>query len=88
MIDSPGRAATVASATVRKSVEFLSIELSLLADGQLFVSIMATAVDDEEPQLLSQEIASERVSTVQDALTLIADRVSTIIKKESSLGQG
>jgi hypothetical protein len=31
----------------------------------------ATTVDEEEPQLLSQEITSERVASIDDALALI-----------------
>jgi len=57
--------------TIRKAVEFYTIELAQLLDGRLFVSMTATTVDDEEPQLLSQEIASERVGTIDDALALI-----------------
>lgn len=55
----------------RKAVEFYTIQLSQLADGAVFVEITATAVDDQAPQLLSQEIATERVSSLQDALETI-----------------
>ena len=55
----------------RKAVEFYTIELSQLADGAMFVSMIATTVDDEEPQLLSQEITSERVVSIDDALAII-----------------
>jgi hypothetical protein len=56
---------------VRKAVEFFTIELSQLADGGILVAMMATTVDGEEPELLSQEIASERVASIDDALTVI-----------------
>jgi len=55
----------------RKAVEFYSIQLSQLADGAMFVEVTATTIDDQEPQLLSQEIATERVASLDDALTAI-----------------
>jgi hypothetical protein len=61
--------------STRKAVEFYTIELAQLADGGFHVSLMATSVDEEEPQLLSQEIASERVATLDDALAVIRDSV-------------
>ena len=54
-----------------KAVEFYTVELSQLPDGAIFVSMMATTIDKEEPQLLSQEITSERVASIDDALAVI-----------------
>ncbi len=54
-----------------KAVEFYTIELSQLADGAMLVSMMATTIDEEEPQLLLQEIASERVVSIDEALAVI-----------------
>ena len=56
-------------------VEFFRIELSPLDDGQLFVSMTATTVDEEEPQLLDQEIARGRAATIDDVLALIRAHV-------------
>jgi len=61
----------VDTASTRKAVEFYNIELAQLADGTFHVSVTATTVDEEEPQLLSQEIASERVASIDDALAVI-----------------
>ena len=55
----------------RKAIEFFTIELAQLADGTFHVSLTATTVDEEEPQLLNQEIASERVVSIDDALAVI-----------------
>jgi hypothetical protein len=55
----------------RQAVEFYTIELSQQADGTMFLSMTATTVDEEEPQLLSQEITSERVASIDDALAII-----------------
>ena len=57
--------------TVRKVAEFYTIALAQLDDGELSVAITATTVDEEEPQLLDQEIVTERVATFDDALALI-----------------
>ena len=59
-----------------KAVEFYTIELSQLADGAMLVSMMATTIDEDEPQLLSQEITSERVASIDDALALIKKGVT------------
>ena len=61
--------------STRKAVEFYTIELAQLAAGGFHVSLMATTVDEEEPQLLSQEIASERVASLDDALAVIKSGV-------------
>ena len=58
-----------------KALEFFTIQLSPLADGNVFVAMTATTVDDQDAQLLNQEIASDRVATLDDALALIAERV-------------
>jgi hypothetical protein len=61
--------------STRKAVEFYTIELAQLDDGAFHVSLTATTVDEEEPQLLLQEIASERVATLDDALAVIKNGV-------------
>jgi hypothetical protein len=61
--------------TTRKAVEFYTIELAQLDDGGFHVLLTATTVDEQEPQLLSQEIASERVATLDDALAVIKNGV-------------
>ena len=58
-----------------KSLEFFTIQLSPLADGSVYVAMTATTVDDQDAQLLNQEIASDRVATIDDALALITERV-------------
>jgi hypothetical protein len=58
-----------------RSLEFFTIQLAPLEDGDVFVAITATTVDDQDAQLLNQEIASDRVATIDDALALIAERV-------------
>ena len=57
------------------NLEFLRVKLASAIDGRIFVAMTATTVDDQESQLLNQEIASDRVATIDDALALIAERV-------------
>jgi len=61
---------------VRKVVEYYTIELAQLSEGGFGVSMIATTVDDEEPQLLSQEIANIRVASIDEALAVIRDGVT------------
>ena len=65
-----------ATASTRKAVEFYSIELAQLADRTFHVALTATTVDEEEPQLLRQDIASERVASIDDALAVIKEGVA------------
>ena len=62
-------------ATTRRAIESFTVELAHLADGGFYVSLTATTVDEEEPQLLYQEIASERVVSLDDALAVIKSGV-------------
>ena len=67
------------SNAVRNVVEFLHIDLGPLADGGLSLLVTVTSVD-EEPQLLHQEIASDRVATIEDAIDSIAQLVCATLE--------
>lgn len=71
MLDIYGRASAEHRVPVIRNAEFFRIELAPLPDGKVFVSLTATTVDEDEPQLLDQEIASGRVATIDELLTLI-----------------
>lgn len=58
------------------AIEFYTVELARLEDGRIYVGLTATSFDDLEPQLLDQEIATERVATIDDALALVRANVS------------
>ncbi len=64
-----------APANIRKAVWFYNLELALLSEGGYRLSVAATTVDDEEPQLLYQELLDERVASIDDALALIKEVV-------------
>ena len=63
--------------------EFFRIELSALQDGAILVSLTATTVDDDEPELLDQEIARECVATIEDVLDLVRAHVRVVQVSES-----
>jgi hypothetical protein len=56
-------------------IEFVTIQLAPHADGKILVSLTATTVDEDEPQLLDQEIAHERVATLDELVALIRAHV-------------
>ena len=79
MLDTHGRASAALPPSpprIAVPVEFYTVELARLEDGTVFVGLTATSFDEEEPQLLNQEIAAERVATIDDALALVRARVS------------
>jgi hypothetical protein len=63
---------------VIRSIEFYNIELATLADGRVYVAMLATTLDDEEPQLLAQEIACDTVATIEDALAVIRQAIEKV----------
>jgi len=67
MLDIHGRS----SAVPTTPLEFLRIELSPSSDGTVFVALTATVLDPDEPQLLDQEIVSDKVATLDQLLQLL-----------------
>jgi hypothetical protein len=61
----------MAGATIRKAVESFIAEIAQLPDGTYFVSLTATTIDDEDPQLLMQEIDSRRGVSLDEVLAVI-----------------
>ena len=61
----------MAGPTIRKAVESFVAEVAQLPDGTYYVSLTATTVDDEEPQLLSMEIETRRGVSLDEVLAVI-----------------
>jgi hypothetical protein len=61
----------MAGPTVRKAVEYFFAEIAQLPDGTYYVSLTATTIDDEEPQLLNQEIDSRRGVSLDEVLAVV-----------------
>jgi hypothetical protein len=60
-------------ATTRKAVESFLAEIVQLPDGTYYVSLTATTIDEEEPQLLNQEIECRRGISLAEVLNVIID---------------
>jgi hypothetical protein len=58
---------------VRRAVWFYNLELALLADGSYHLSVSATTVDEDEPQLLCQELLDEHAASVDEALAKLKE---------------
>jgi len=56
-------------------IEFLTIQLMPLADGGLSVSVKCTVFDEIELDLIDQDIANERVATLDEVCALIKAHV-------------
>jgi hypothetical protein len=56
------------SPIVRKAAWFYNLELALLHEGGYHLTVAATTVDEEEPQLLYQEMLDLRVGSIDEAL--------------------
>jgi len=75
MLDIYARSPAGVPYPVLRGAEFLRIELSARDDGKFLASLTATTVDEDEPQLIDQEIATERVASIDELLTLIKTHV-------------
>jgi hypothetical protein len=75
MIDIHIRDSAGCRPSVIQGADFLRMELSPQIDGKLLVSLTATTVDEEEPELLDREVAFERVETLDDVIALIRAHV-------------
>ncbi len=54
-------------------VESFFAEIAQLPDGTYYVSLRATTIDDEEPQLLNQEIDRRHGVSLDEVLAVIKD---------------
>ena len=72
MLEIAGRAR---AASPPPPIEFVTIQLMPLSDGTTSVSLKSTIFDDSDYQLVDQDIASERVSTLDDLLAVIRSHV-------------
>ena len=52
-------------------------DIAQLPDGTYYVSLTATTVDDEEPQLLSMEIDSRRGVSLDEVLAVIKNGLTS-----------
>ena len=78
MLDIHTRASARCQPPVIRNAEFFRMELAPLIDGKILVSLTATTVDEQEPQLLDQEIACDRVASIDEIIALIRTHVRVV----------
>ena len=61
----------MAYTNARKAVVSFFAEIAQLPDGTYYMSLTATTIDDEEPQLLNMEIDSRRGVSLDEVLAVI-----------------
>jgi hypothetical protein len=59
-------------------IEFVTMQLMPLADGMIGVSLKSTTFDEQELELIDQEIADERVASLEQLFTLIRSHVRIV----------
>jgi hypothetical protein len=84
MLDIHTRASARCQPPVIRNAEFFRMELAPLIDGKILVSLTATTVDEQEPQLLDQEIACDRVASIDDIVALIRTHVRVVPDRMSA----
>ena len=65
-----------AKAPVPLPLQFVNIEITPLTDGEFSVVMQATLLDEQELEFVGQDLAHERVATLDDALALIRANVA------------
>ena len=85
MLDIHTRASAGCQPPVIRGAEFFRMELAPLIDGKILVSLTATTVDEQEPQLLDQEIACDRVASIDDIIALIRTHVRVVPDRTAAI---
>jgi hypothetical protein len=62
---------------IRKAIVSYLAEIAQLPDSTYYVSLTATTVDDEEPQLLNQEIDTRRGVSLDEVLAVIKNGLTS-----------
>ena len=67
----------MAGPTLRKAVVSYLAEIAQHPDGTYYVSLTATTVDDEDPQLLNMEIDSRHGVSLDEVLAVIKNGLTS-----------
>jgi len=67
-----------AKAPSQLPLQFVNIEIAPLIDGQYSVVMQATLLDEDELEFVGQDLASERVATLDEALAIIRANVGSL----------
>lgn len=77
MLDFDRREAAALPSPAPDRIEFCTIELSPLADGQFAVAVKHTVFDDAVFELIDQDIVSTRAVTLDEVMVLISHSLRT-----------
>ena len=73
-LDSEARA----TAPAPLPIQFVNIEITPLLGGEYAVVMQATLLDEEELEFIGQDLANERVGTLDQALAVIRQNVAAL----------
>ena len=59
-------------------IQFVNIEITPLMGGNFSVVMQATLLDEEELAFIGQDLASEHVATLEEALAVIRQNVAAL----------
>lgn len=65
-------------AATRFPIQFVHIEITPLIGGEYSVQMQATCLDEGELEFVAQQLASEHVGTLDQALALIRQNVAAL----------
>jgi hypothetical protein len=68
----------LAGASASNPLQFVNIEIMPLIDGRFSVIMQATLLDEEQLEFIGQDLANERVRTLDEALAVIRDNVAPL----------
>jgi len=70
--------ATGAKAPAPLPLQYVSIELMPIVGGRFSVAMQATLLDEQQLEFVGQDIAHERVDTIEQALAVIRQNVAML----------
>ena len=72
------RAGAPAKNTPAPPIEFVTIQLMPLVDGMISVSLKSTVFDEKELDLIDEEVADERVASLDQLFAVIRSHVQIV----------
>jgi hypothetical protein len=63
----------------RFPIQFITVELMPIVGGQYSVAMQATLLDEEQLEFVGQDLAHERVDTIEQAIAVIRQNISALV---------
>jgi hypothetical protein len=67
-----------AHAPAPSPIQFVNIEITPLIGGEFSVMMQATLLDEQDFEFVGQDLANERVQTLDEALSVIRQNVAAL----------